>query len=37
MRLIILGVFSLEKCGKIWENRPFFRAAMAGLGGKTHG
>ena len=24
--------FSLEKCGKIWKNRPFLQADMAGLG-----
>ena len=22
----------LEKCGKLWKKRPFFRADMAGLG-----
>ena len=32
MRLIHFLGFSLEKCGKIWKNRPFFRADMAGLG-----
>ena len=32
MRLIHFYRFSLEKCGKIWKNRPFFRADMAGLG-----
>ena len=32
MRLIHFYKFSLEKCGKIWKNRPFFRADMAGLG-----
>ena len=32
MRLIVSGVFSLEKYGKMWKNRPFFRADMAGLG-----
>ena len=24
-------MFSLKKCGKIWKNLPFFRAATAGL------
>ena len=32
MRLIHFYRFSLEKCGKIWKNRLFFRAALAGLG-----
>ena len=32
MRLIHFYMFSLGKCGKIWKNRPFFRADMAGLG-----
>ena len=32
MRLIHFLRFSLEKCGKMWRNRPFFRADMAGLG-----
>ena len=29
---MVSGAFSLEKCGKVWENLPFFRAATAGLG-----
>ena len=32
MRLIHFSRFSLEKCGKIWKNQPFFWADMAGLG-----
>ena len=32
MRLIVSVMLSLEKCGKIWKNLPFFRAATAGLG-----
>ena len=32
MRLIHFLRFSLEKCGKMWKNPPFFRADMAGLG-----
>ena len=32
MRLSSSETFSLETCGKIWKNRPFFRADMAGLG-----
>ena len=32
MQLIHFYMFSLEKCGIIWKNLPFFRADMAGLG-----
>ena len=32
MRFIHFYRFSLEKCGKIWKNQPFFQADMAGLG-----
>ena len=32
MLLILFGRFSLEKCGKIWKYRPFFRANMVGFG-----
>ena len=32
MRLIVSVMLSLEKCGKIWKNLPFFRAATAGWG-----
>ena len=32
MRLILFWEYFLEKCGKIWKNGHFFRAAMAGLG-----
>ena len=37
MLLIVSGVFSLEKYGKILENRPFFRADTAGLGNYSKG
>ena len=32
MWLIHFLRFSLEKCGKMWKNPPFFRADVAGLG-----
>ena len=31
MQLISSNMFSLEKCGKIWKNRPFLSADMAGF------
>ena len=37
MLLIVSGVISLEKYGKILENQPFFPADTAGLGNYSTG